>query len=332
MKKLLNVALVFAILFTSCKKETQPFTETVAKEKISNFASIQTKIAEVSKFKKEQESQIMAKILKRRNLSAPLMNDFKPVGNTNRAINEADLLEDLQFYHTERIKVIYAERMNFNFTSIQSIADEINSLKLLNPVKADELFAKYKSLLLKNEYEISSVFNNTMASVISDKGELLLENKNIAANFLKKEKVDNASARVLKSGFVASGYNEFIKIAYTTDIYELIEFIPNVPNSAVYYFRPQTTLGCYVLSPNGYVLYNCYFYTGAGSRADFYKGCSSFQRVAFSSGIGSLVHTDGFYQQYNNSCAIEYVTGVVSGSFAVPAGSTLLWVSGSATF
>ncbi|OEK09689.1 hypothetical protein A8C32_13390 [Flavivirga aquatica] len=48
------------------------------------------------------------------------------------------------FYHTEKLKAIYEIRSELNFISIQSIADEINYLKLLNPNKHKHLFNEYK--------------------------------------------------------------------------------------------------------------------------------------------------------------------------------------------
>jgi hypothetical protein len=267
------------------------------------------------------------KILKRKKLNVPLATDFSNARNTT--INENLLLEDLNFYHAERLNAIYAERAHFNFTSIQSIADEINSLKLLNPGKAEGLLIKYKSVLIKNEYETSSIFYKSMASLINDKGELILEGKNIATNYLKKEQVIDVSARrIVKQGFVASGYSGFILIGYTAEVDVYI----NVDDPTDRFFIPTNALGCFVNSPNGYVAYPCYFFVNNLSKADFSLGCSGFQSLPYISGIGSAVINTGIVTFYNYSCVFENYSGNISGNFAVPAGSSFLWVSGSVIF
>jgi hypothetical protein len=343
------VATLLAITLFSCTKENE--VKSVAESQVLNFDSekaMQNKITEIEAFKKEQEAQIIQKLLQRNNLKAPKEADFlnaQKISTTN-LIDQKAVLEDLKFYHTENLKAIDAERAYFGFTSIQSIADEINSLKLINNTKSNELYARFKSFLLKNKYETNIIYNKDISNLINAKGELYLSNKNVAKNYLKKAKLSVASTdKNIKSGFVATGYNNFVIINYSTDIdYSKVskyvgtrlvfkdnnwvneDFYIDVPE-----FEISTTLGCFVLSPSGYVSYPCYFYTNPSSRANFNISCSNLL-LNFGSGQGKIIQNRSGSQNYSSLNCPEGVTGLVSGNFAFPVGSTFLWVSGSQTF
>lgn len=306
---------------------------------------MQSKIAEIASFKKGQEAQIIEKLLKRNDLKAPSENDSKSA--VNAKIDEKVLLEDVKFYHTERLKAIYAERAHFNFTSIQSIADEINSLKLLNPTKANNLLNKYESLLTKGKYETTSIFSKSVSTITNAKGELFLNNKNIAKDNLLKENATNEDARMISGGYLATGYNSFIVVTYAADIdyssAQVITGYTNVINidGTVTYNVPvyntiltqqsSTTLTCFVYSSVGYVLYPCYFYTKPTSYATFNIDCGT-QTLNFGVGVGSSTKISGPVKTDEITSCPETASGYVSGNYAIPSGSTFLWVSGTKNF
>ncbi len=339
---------LFAVTLISCSKDDANTTDTASEKEVLNFNSekaMQDKIAEITSFKKEQEAQIMTQLLERNHLKVPSENNMK--SNINAEIDKKAFLEDVKFYHTERLKAIYAERAHFNFTSIQSIADEINSLKLLNPTKATNLSNKYDSLLTKGKYETASVFNKSVASLTNDKGELFLNGRNIAEEELLEENSSSNSPIMVSGGHLATGYNGFIVVTYAADV-EFDSYIGvtytkpvtgadgTVTNVDVYgsilTYRPSTTLTCFVNSSVGYVLYPCYFYTKPNSLAKFNISCD-LQYVNFGVGVGSSTKMPGQARVYIDSPNCEtMISGYVSGNYAIPSGSTFLWVSGTKTF
>lgn len=345
MKKIksLFVVVILAAFTTSCTKEDQVSSNEVQNQNVLHFASeeeMQAKIAEIEIFRKNQEEQICQKMLLHNNVTPPKLEDFKKA--TKNEVTEAEktkILEDIKFYHQLKLKAIYAERTHFGFTSIQSIADEINFSKLIDPNKSNELFENYKSLLVKNEFETKSIYTKSVSTIINKNGEFFLKDKNLASNYLKKDKISNTADKSISAGYLATGYNEFIVITYGTDV----EYTSNTRLVQLqgggtmvytdYLFKPSTTLSCFVNSAYGYVLYPCYFNVVPNSYAIFNIG-STTVTLGFSSGYGNYTRVVANQYAYNLSNFSESVRGSVSGTFAVPVAGTsnFLWVSGSKNF
>jgi hypothetical protein len=353
------LATVFATVLFSCSKDNETIVQPTTQSKVLNFDSekaMNEKIAEIEAFKKDQEAQIIAKLLQRNNLKAPTAADFSKTQKlSNAKIDEKAVLEDLTFYHTQKLKAIEAERTHFGFISIQSIADEVNSLKLVDNSKSIELYNKFKSSLLKNQYETNIIYNKHVSNIINTEGELYLSNKNVAKNYIKKEKLREASTgKSLSSGIVAKNFNNFVGVVYSADFELIISnlyvgdepllingiaqidrngFLIMVPRYIEQtYYQASTSLACFVLSSNGYVGYPCLFFVNPSSFAKFNLPCKTMQ-VPFLSGNGELIQNKinsdivfGCNQRVNN------VSGFVGGNFAIPIGSIFYSFSGSTTF
>lgn len=82
----------------------------------------------------------------------------------------SQLLPRLKKYHAEKLESIYELRRTLKFTSLQSIADEIMSLQLLNPTKAEALLAQYADVIVKKEYGVAPVVDPIMAKVTNEHG------------------------------------------------------------------------------------------------------------------------------------------------------------------
>lgn len=345
MKKIKSLfAVVILAAFTiSCTKEEALTINEVQNQNVMRFASekeMNEKIAEIEDFKANQESQILDKMSKRNDVKASDLANINTIKSKN--ISEVDkkaILEDVKFYHGEKLKAIYAERAHFGFTSIQSIADEINFSKLINPDNSMNLLENYKSLLVKNEFETSSVYTNSISNVINVKGDFFLKNKNVASNYLKKSKNLNATDKSLSAGYLATGYNGFVVITYGTDVdYTSNSRLVQLQGGGTmvytdYLFKPSTTLSSFVLSAYGYVLYPCHFNVTPNSNAIFNIGSTAVS-LGFSSGYGNYTRVVANQYAYNLSNFSESVTGTVSGTFAIPIAGTsnLLWVSGTKNF
>jgi len=341
--KLLIVLVILGVFTTSCTKEDQMSSNEVQNKNVLSFASeeeMHAKIVEIETYKKNQDAQILEKISRKNNFVAPSFSDVKNIKLKN--ITEADkklVLEDVKFYHQEKLKAIYEERAHFGFTSIQSIADEINFSKIVNPIKSINLFENYKSLLIKNEFETSTVFSNSVSNVININGDFLLKNKNIALNYLRKNKISNTTDKSISAGYLATGYDGFIVITYGTDVdYSARTYPIQLPGGGTlshtdYTFKPSTTLSSFVMSAYGYVLYPCHFNVAPNSYALFNIATKTVP-LNFSSGYGNYTRVVSNEFVYNMSIFSESVTGTVSGTFAIPVAGTPyhLWVSGSKNF
>jgi hypothetical protein len=343
--KKIFLSAVIALTFFSCSKDNEE-TSVASKQpekavlKFANEKEMQSKITEIEAFKNQQETEITQKILDRKHMIAPNPNDIENLKQVSlKDLDQNAIMEDLKFYHNLKLNAIYEERAHFGFTSIQSIADEINSLKLLNPAKADDLYTQYNSLLNKNEFETSTTFSKEKSLIINKKGVLLLNDKSVAENYLKINS-NEAFKTAIKSGILATGYNNFMIITYqagfefgSASIISGYDSNGNPIYAFVTTITPYNGLYSYVLSQTGYVFYPCYFYTNPSSVAHYSVYCQS-PNLTFLSGYGTSVEwfAGTYIPTYYCPNSNNNVNGNVSGNFAIPVGSGFLWASGSKTF
>lgn len=349
-RRLITTALIIGTMVSCTKEETVDVTTQINSEKsLLSFSSekeMYDKILEIEAYKSAQEKMIAQKILVRNNLKTPTLNDAE--NTSKKEISDAEkakVLEDVKFYHQEKLKAIYAERTRFGFTSIQSIADEINFLKLIDLNKSNQLFKSYKSFLTKNDLQTSTLYNQRVANLINSKGEVFLQNKEIAKNYLKIESLENVKAakQTLKAGWLASGYNDFFVVTYSADADIFTRsYMIDIPKEqgggsvlktdAIW--KPLTTLTSYVLSPTGYVMYSGYFFTNPFSTASYNDGNTT-KNLTFGGGTGTYTRVEGEEVFFKIPTTMNVnVSGYVAGKFAVPLSGTpfFLWIEGTKNF
>ncbi|MGH2666569.1 hypothetical protein [Flavobacterium sp.] len=318
---------LFAVTLISCSKDDATTTDANSENKVLSFNSekeMQNKIAEITIFKKAQEAQIIENLLKRNHLEAPSLADLETLKNSNAQIDEKAILEDLKIYHNERLNGIYAERAHFNFTSIQSIADEINSLTLLNPSKASELFNKYAPLLKTVEALTSPVFDNDVALVMNGNGKLILKNE----VFTPKQN-NEVNSKLLVAGDIKQGIlatNGFFSVTWHVGVSEHKDDLGHA------YYGNFTQFGGFVNN----VLFPTWFYPVANSKQNFVKPGTInpvlFRIVAFPTSAGTIVRTDDAVS-WNKEYWNKYVPteGAVAGTFVTIINGQFVTISGSKT-
>lgn len=167
MKRIYLFAII-SLIITSCSKDESTSENAVAKTKVLDFSSIEKmdqKIDEISAIKAEMESQTAQKYITQSSTS-------------QSETSKNSISKNLKNYHSDRLKNIYDLREKTKFTSIQSIADEFNSLKVLDPNNANKLFLKHEKLLKKNEFNLAiTIFENRTAEVINTDGKIILNGK-----------------------------------------------------------------------------------------------------------------------------------------------------------
>jgi len=171
MKNSYLFAIIF-IAFTSCSKDDVPNENIQSKNEnieilsFSSFGKMDDKIDEISMMKMEMEKHTAQKYTSKH---YPL----------NKSNDENVILSDLKKYHADRLNDIYEIRKDLNFVSIQSIADEINSLKILDSNKYGELLKKYEPFLKQTKYGVVTVFENGTSDIINTEGEVLINGKSV---------------------------------------------------------------------------------------------------------------------------------------------------------
>ncbi|QOG03661.1 hypothetical protein [Flavobacterium sp. MDT1-60] len=148
MKKSILLATFCVALFSCSSDDTSTKTDSsLKKDEIFNFQSYEgmdKKIDEISEIKTQLEKSIAEKHISK-------------VDNSSKNNSEDAILESVKNYHKEKLNNIYALRKQTNFTSIQSIADEINFLTLIDSIKSDALFEEYKKYLIRDKYEVKTI-------------------------------------------------------------------------------------------------------------------------------------------------------------------------------
>jgi hypothetical protein len=179
MKKLILLKLM-VILFVGCSDFEEPLKEvdleSIAIEK--EYLSFATKEESQEKLNqiltlKERYNQSAYQILFPE--SEDTSNKFNKDEDLEIEISEEEVNKSVKEYHTLLLNNVYSLRKELSFTSIQSIADEINSLELLDPAKADKLYGLYQEHLIRTELGVSTIYEEPMAELISHSGELKLE-------------------------------------------------------------------------------------------------------------------------------------------------------------
>lgn len=248
MKKYYLLGLVSMILL-SCTKEDATITDTNSSEpqeiKVMSFSSIE----ELDK--KQQSVYDLKEKLEKENISF-----YKSSGNS------------LTSYHEEKIRNIYKLRKELNFTSIQSIADEINSLTLLDKNKANQLFSKYQNFLIKKATGVETIFYQG-SDFVNVEGEILIKGDEL---ILDKKEVSLTgkyiSDEAVKTGLVGSSEDFYVyyfagRERHRNDI-------------GAKFFRYFTELKSFVMTTNGLVSCPSTITIQSGSIAGFALSGSAF--------------------------------------------------------
>ncbi|AEW85932.1 hypothetical protein C3B47_14085 [Flavobacterium columnare] len=267
MKKIIYFLTITTLfLSTSCSNEDLTTNELLTESQVLKFDSykeMQNKIVEIKKISDAKESRIL-NIINSKNLKS----------------------NNLEFYHTERLNSIYELRKELNFTSIQSIADEINSLKLLNPKKANLLYDKYSTLLKKDKYSITYLNDNETALVLNSKGEVIIGGK-----IIKLINTSNTeSTRYIGVDFVREGTlltNGSYSISWHAGRSEHKDDLGRT------FWRNFTQLGSNVLTNNGWVQYPSSMRPLLDAHANFSYGGAHTEHLGFLSSYGSVLRNSG---------------------------------------
>lgn len=330
MKKMIYLAgTCIVLLLTSCSNDDSPAAQ-AGDGTIMKFASnrsAEAKAMEIAAFRQEQEGRIMEKILLRNNVAAPTEASVADIQPSSATASEDAIRADLQFYHRERLKAIYEERAHYNFTSIQSIADEINSLKLLDPAKSEALFERHSKFLDRNELLTTPVFGDMASNIANPSGQFIVDGKLLQApkrKALSTTAGASAERMTAVSGLAATNGS-------TLYVYH---------NAFEEYSSPGRTkfvaaYASFVINYGQTFQYPCYYFSAYNSIAYFGNGfpppyMTLQATVYFPSGYGSIIATHS--TQTFDEPETHYTHGIASGTFSFIIGGQTFNISGTHNF
>lgn len=321
MKKLVYaLAVVLALGTVSCSDDGASENKQ-ADSKVLTFDSgkqMQDMIDNIENLKSQKESRILEMLIKKNNLHAPVAGQTGIAAGQDSFNQAAALQENVQFYHSERLKAIRELRQELHFTSIQSIADEINSLKVLDPAAAEQLYNDYKTYLEQTEYMTTTIFGGLSGNIIGIDGKVVIggasldfANPDVAARWIRDEDI--------KQGALASSSSYMIVWSAGRSVHK--------DDIGQTFYRSWTQLVSVVWYNSTWTLYPSYFFTNSGSQGYFFQGLSTWI-VAFPAGANSVLRNESGQQ----NGAYGTGNGNVSGTYMAPVGNTYWTLTGSVVY
>lgn len=209
---------MLCIAFASCSKDelsTESNPQAKAEIIVNDFSSeekMEEKIEEIIALKSEKQKIVQddfnkINASKRGNINVEKGDDLS-VEQQNQMI-----ISGLKVYHSLVLSSIYELRKQLNFTSIQSIADEINSLIVVDANKAKELAKIYQSMLIKDPKigTFRTIFDERTATVLNVNGEVLINGEQL--NYKQYNSVSSETKRYVGDEWVTT------RIAGTSENY-----------------------------------------------------------------------------------------------------------------
>jgi hypothetical protein len=319
---------IISVFFASCSKNEVP-TESVSSVKQESMAIdfksydvMDARIDEIIAIKAQKEIAVLKTYDEAKSPKLALSGNLIKV--EKEKIEQNAMIKDLVIYHTEKLKSIYELRAELNFTSIQSIVEEINSLGLTNPGKATSLFEKNKKFLKKTKFEVQTIFDDRIANVINEKGEVKLKGEIL--DFDKSDSKASTGRYIydedVKAGTAVLTGDTNTGAVFYVNFYAGREYHKN--DFGVGFYRNFTEFKAYIRPQSGLPFVACptTFAINPGSQAGFVNvGSSFFCEYTFSmeypSGYGVSVRNSGGKRNCKFSPNVSGVGGSFKGQFRV---------------
>lgn len=322
-KKILWLALL--MISFSCQVEDNVDVSRESKNfeilAFNNTDQISLKINEILEIQRTLNAEISNKLFERNNISSI---SESPVGDSKQLTWDF-MKDDVVFYHQEKLNSIYELREILEFTSIQSIADEVNSLKGIGQtIKASQLLNKYWNNLEQTEYGVFPKIDKESAMVANKNGDIQIDN-----NIHNLTPINDARSTIvcLTEGVLAnSGSTYFITYHAGTELRS-----NNI-------FRREdhkifTQFGSFVNSPNGLIPFPSIYNPHPNSKVDFSFGFNTFAQY-FPGDEVSLQEV--FIQEStlkaSRFCPVSGTGSIPTSNFATIVNGQVFITSGSANF
>ena len=179
------VFLLFLVL--SCNQNDDFDKEPLNPEKLEilEFASseeMNIKINEINVLKDKMETELINRIFLKNKVEKSTSGFISKSSNNLKDLTYADIEDDLEFYHKGKLGNIYEIREKLGFVSLQSIVEEINSLKLFALEKAEEIYEQHSQYLRKTEFQTYSTFGDDISNILNREGKVVVDSELIDLN------------------------------------------------------------------------------------------------------------------------------------------------------
>lgn len=316
------LAFVGAVLVASCSTGNDESANVQPENKVLKFSSgkqMQEEITRIENRKAAQDAVLLQAILDKNGLTAPqTADDVKNAPVQNDFDAAVALEQSVVFYHQQRLQSIAELRQELHFTSIQSIADEINSLRVTDPEAAQALYERNQTLLKDTEYGATTIFPGGAGNIVSVNGKVAVDgvsldltNPEVAGKWLRDESV--------KQGVLAGNANYRIVWSAGRSAHK-----DDIGHS---FYRSWTQLASLVWYNGSWVLYPSYFFTNGWSEGNFAQGFDLWV-LGFPGGAGTFLREES--DEQNGIYLV--LGGSVSGNYSAPVGNTFWNLTGSITY
>jgi len=305
MKKFIGSLLLLSVLFTSCSSDNSDIENSSLNESnrmlsISSLGDVESTLDEIESLKNEKEQIILSSIKRK-----------KPSDVT---------MEDLNFYHKLRLESIYELNSELGYVSLQSIVDELNSLKQLDSNKEKALYSLHKEHIAKNDFGYKSIYG-VGTSLLINRG-LDINVEGIVYN-LKDIESNNSFSSAQKGDVVDVDYEGILSgstanyaITWHVGTHYISGFLGSELGSNN---RAFNSLGSYVNVGFGYQSYPSLFFTSPDSRSYFTDGSS----LNYPVGYGAHITQKGVKRSLTNIKTFSSTN--VSGTFQAGFVNGVVW-------
>lgn len=274
----------FAMLcmaFTSCSKDelsAESNPQAKAEIVVNDFSSeekMEERIEEIVAIKSEKQ-KILYDNFNKINTSKRSNVTVEKVNELNLEQQNQTIVTGLKVYHSLVLTGIYELRKQLNFTSIQSIADEINSLIAVDANKSKELVQTYKSMIIKDPTIgiYRTIFDERTANVLNVYGEVLINGEKL--NYRQYNNVPGETKRYIGDEWVTTA---IAGVSENYSAYRIVGRELHKNSLGVKFFKYFTELKTYYgisVIPGNVVECPSNFIVEGGSYAGYVQTGSSF--------------------------------------------------------
>jgi len=308
---LMTLCLIGLLLTTSCTENDHLVPENETSAKLTHD-ELQKQIQNVKSINQKFENELNQKFFG--SIDTKTLMETAKKNNSSVVTNET-IESSLIAYHKMRLEKTKRMRNEMGFTSIQSIADEINSLLIIDKDLADKLFNENALVLEKNQFGVSAKIDSELASVVDKDGSVFNLNKKIDLSLS-----ENSQSRV------AYQFNQGILVS--NGIYAVTWHAEYWERGGIHLdfqkYKHETRIGTYFNWNGTYILYPSVITIWNGyhqfNKTGLCLGANS-KGVSYASGVWV---TDTFNSESDTQPYPYLCNGYINGDFATIVGNNQL--------
>jgi hypothetical protein len=317
------VLLLTLLVLTSCTNEDIQNDKIIDKPVESIQNRINTQFLIVNELNSNYEKQLNNDFFKDVN-SKELLEKVNSKQINETVISNKEVINSLVKYHYKRLLNIKKIRKKLGFISIQSIADEINSLKILDKELSNKLFEENSNFLVNGNFQVLPKLSNDLA-MITDKEGYIYNVKD--AGKMNFNTLDNTQNRVVNRHLSED-------ILVQNGLYAVTWHAKYSEKGGIYLdfsnkFKIETQINTYINFNGTYVLFPSLISISDNSFFAFFKNnlwlTQDMKTLKFASGMWVTGTSEVFTSGTNSYHSLR--DGYINGNFATVLNNQVLLLS-----